>query len=386
MDGHGHGDGARKLSIVLPTYNEHRNLREVVRRLAELLDAALPGGYELIVVDDNSPDETWALAAELTHEFQELRVMRRSERGLASAVLRGWQAARGEVLAVLHADLQHDPEVVLALWNEIERGADLAVASRHMAGGGVNEWALHRRLFSRGAQLLAMLTLPGALGRLSDPMSGFFMVRRHAIAENTMSPLGYKVLMEVLVRCHIGWIAEVPYVFRERVDGASKITGMVVIDFLRHVLRLRLDTLPVGRFLRFCAVGFSGVFVDMGLLYLFSDSHALGWGLTRSKLMAAECAIVNNFLWNDVWTFRDLAGDQTGFRAKLKRFAKFNVICTVGLALNVLLLNAQFNLLGMNRYLANAIAIVVVTLWNFWLNTHLSWRVAEGQNTGRRME
>lgn len=371
-----------QLSLIVPTYNEGKNIREMIRRLTEVLDAPLRGEYELIVVDDDSPDKTWEIAQNLTAETLHLRVMRRQqERGLSSAVIRGWQVARGKVLAVIDADLQHPPEVIVSLWNEIARGADLTVASRHIDGGGVSSWGLHRRLLSRGAQILGLLILPGVLGRVSDPMSGYFMVRREAIAGRTMSPLGYKILIEVIGRGRIQWISEVGYVFRERNLGESKVTWKLYVDYLRHLVRLRLDTLPVGRFARYAAVGFSGVFVDMGLLFALSDPHMLGWGLTRSKILAAEIAILNNFLWNDAWTFRDMAADQVGLFSKLKRLGKFNVICAIGLAINVVLLNFQFNLLGMNRYLANAIAIGVVTLWNFWLNTKLSWRSTDVTGT-----
>jgi dolichol-phosphate mannosyltransferase len=142
-------------------------------------------------------------------------------------------------------------------------------------------------------------------------------------------------------------------------------------------LRLRVATLPFNRFMRFAAVGLSGVFVDMGLLFLLSDPTTLGWGLTRSKLIAAEVAIINNFLWNDAWTFRDVSAHHRTVKQRLRRFGSFQLICLAGVALNTLLLNLQFNLLGMNRYVANAIAIAVVTGWNFWLNMKLSWGIAD---------
>lgn len=138
--------------------------------------------------------------------------------------------------------------------------------------------------------------------------------------------------------------------------------------------RRRLGEVSLARFIRFAVVGLSGVVVDMAILYLLSDPNALGWGLTRSKLIAAEAAIINNFLWNDAWTFRDRVGVRTGFREKLHRLARFNLVCGVGLLLNVILLNLMFNQLGMNRYLANAIAIGVVTAWNFFVNLKVSWR------------
>jgi len=368
------------LSLVIPTYNESNNIAEIVRLLSQQLDQALPGTYELIVVDDNSPDRTWEIAQALIAEYPQLRVMRRiEERGLSTAVIRGWQVARGEVLGVIDADLQHPPELLLQLWGEIQRGGDMAVASRHVEGGGVSDWSVIRRFLSRGAQMLGLILLPGVVGRVSDPMSGYFLVRRHCLVGRTLSPLGYKILIEVLARGRVPWIGEVGYVFQERQAGESKVTSKQYVDYLRHLLRLRLSLGPVGRLLRFGAVGFSGVFVDMLVLYLLSDPSTLHWGLTRSKIVAAELAIINNFIWNDFWTFGDIARRQPGKRQRLKRFLKFNTVCLAGLVLNVLVLNLIYNFLIPNQYVANFIAIAVVTIWNFWINLKLSWRVTDVQ-------
>jgi dolichol-phosphate mannosyltransferase len=368
---------ALRLSLVIPTYNEAKNIPELVRLLTGLLDAPLGDAYELIVVDDDSPDRTWEVARRLASTYPRLRVIRREgERGLSTAVIRGWQAARAEILGVIDADLQHPPEVVLSLLGEMDRGADMAVASRHVEGGGVSDWSAFRRVLSRGAQLLGLLLLPGVVGRVSDPMSGYFMVRRSAIQGSTLHPLGYKILIEVLGRGNVRWIAEVPYVFRERIEGESKVTWRLYLEYLRHLVGLRLSSARVSRFVRFAIVGSSGVVVDMGLLFLLSDPHTLGWGLTRSKLLAAQAAIVNNFLWNDAWTFRDVSIKQVGGLSKFRRFVKFELVSLTGLVLNTVLLNVQFNLLGINRYAANGVAIALVTGWNFWLNVKLSWRAA----------
>ena len=363
-------------SLVIPTYNECKNVKSIVEKLSRLLDGSIPGNYELIVVDDNSPDRTWEVAQSLTAEYPQLRVMRREdERGLSTAVIRGWQVARGEVLGVIDADLQHPPETLLQLLAEIQRGADLAAASRHVAEGGVSDWSVVRRFLSRGAQTVGLLILPGVVGRVSDPMSGYFMVRRSCIAGKTMNPAGYKILIEVLGRGDIRWIGEVGYVFQERQEGESKVTWKQYIEYLRHLLRLRFARWPMGKFLRFGIVGFSGVFVNMGVLYVLRD--ILNWELTRSLIVAAELAIISNFLWNDLWTFGDISKRQPGNRQRLKRLLKFNTICLMGLILNVLLVNLLFNVFGMNEYLANLIAIAAVTLWNFWINMKLSWRVTD---------
>jgi dolichol-phosphate mannosyltransferase len=255
----------------------------------------------------------------------------------------------------------------------MERGADLAAGSRHVEGGGVSDWSLIRRVLSRGAQLLGLLMLPGVLGRLSDPMSGLFMVRRSAISGVALSPIGYKILVEVVARGRIRWIGEVGYVFRERIEGESKVTWRVYLQYLVHLLRLRWDTLPQSSFFRFCVVGGTGVLVDMSLLFLLSDPSMLGLGLTRSKIVAAETAMISNFLLNDAWTFRELARKNPGVLPKVRRFLGFQLICSAGLLLNVLILNVLFNFAGLNRYWANGIAIGTVTLWNYWLNRTLNW-------------
>ena len=374
----GVGSAPIQFSLVIPTYNECANINNIVRILSHLLDEAIPGDYELIVVDDDSPDGTWKVAQSLMSDYPQLRVMRRQhERGLSSAVIRGWQTARGSVLGVIDGDLQHPPHVLLQLLTAIEQGADLAVASRHMEGGGVSSWSAVRRFLSRGAQVLGLVLLPGVLGRVSDPMSGYFMVRRSCLASRTLYPQGYKILIEVLARGVVPQVAEVGYVFQERQEGESKVTWKQYVDYLHHLVKLRLSLGNTKRFIRFGLVGLSGVFVDMALLYLLSDPTTLHWRLTRSKIISGEVAIINNFFWNDRWTFGDIASQQQGWRQRCKRFLKFNIICLAGLVLNVLVLNLIFNFVIPNRYIANLIAIAFATVWNFWVNMKLSWRVTQ---------
>ena len=365
------------LSLVIPTFNESRNIEELVKQLSGLLDGVLPNHYELIVVDDDSTDHTWEAALSLTPEYPHLRVIRRQgERGLATAVIRGWQVARGNILGVIDGDLQHPPEVLLGLLSAIETSA-IAVATRHAVGGGVSDWSFKRRVLSRGAQLLGLVILPEVVGRISDPLSGYFLVRRSVIEGKTFNPLGYKVLIEVLARGEKRKVSEIGYVFRERQRGGSKATWKVALQYPYHLLMLRVALWPIRRFAQFCFVGLSGVFVDMAVLYLLSDPATLGWGLTRSKMVAAEFAIINNFIWNDLWTFRDVAAQQKNLGQRFKRLLKFNLVCLMGLVINVIVLNILFNIFGLNRYLANLIAIMIVTLWNFWINLKLNWRVTQ---------
>ncbi len=378
---HASSENSLSFSLIIPTYKEAKNIREIIQKLTNLLDEIIPDDYELIVVDDDSPDNTWKVALELMPEYPQLRVMRRQEeRGLSTAVIRGWQVAKGEILGVIDADLQHPPEVLLQLWEAMENGADLAIASRHIEGGGVSEWSFARRVLSRGAQMLGLILLPEVLGRVSDPMSGYFLVRRDAITGKTMYPIGYKILIEVIGRGNIGNIAEVGYVFQERQEGESKVTWKQYAEYLQHLLKLRFYLWPIGKFIRFGTVGFSGVFVDMTLFYLLHDTTTLGLGRNISKIIASELAIINNFVWNDIWTFADISSNQKRWCQRCKRLLKFNIICLMGLTLNVLILNFLAEILHINDYLANLMAIAIVTFWNFWLNLKLSWRVTEVKN------
>jgi dolichol-phosphate mannosyltransferase len=233
-----------RLSLVVPTYQESENISELIDRLDSVLDTIAGLTYEIIVVDDDSPDHTWEIAIEKRREHPCVRVLRRQgERGLATAVFRGWQVARGEILGVMDADLQHPPEVMNALMTAIDRGADLAIGSRHVQGGGVSHWSAARRVISRAAQLIGLAILPEVVGQVSDPMSGYFLARRSLLAGIETKPLGYKILIEVLARARPQHISEVGYVFQERPEGKSKIDCSVYVEYLQHLFSLRASLL-----------------------------------------------------------------------------------------------------------------------------------------------
>lgn len=366
------------LSLVVPTYNECANVAMLVERISDLLDRLLPGSYELILVDDDSPDRTWEYALSLQAKYPQLRVLRRqNERGLSTAVIRGWQVAQGEVLGVIDGDLQHPPDVLGQLYKAVDDGADIAVASRYVKGGGVGSWNGVRQFLSRGAVKLALFLLPEVSSRLSDPMSGYFLIRRAAISNCPLDPVGYKILLEVMGRGKIKRVAEVGYTFNERVSGSSKVTWRQYEEFVRHLLRLRFATgnVPVGalgRFLRFGTVGLSGVIVDNFVLLLLYKS--LGFDFKLSKTVAVAIAIINNFIWNDLWTFHDAANLFQDWKARLIRFARFAIACSLGAAINIGLAILLKEQLGMHFILANLIAIVVSTAWNYMINLKFNWK------------
>ena len=372
------------LSLVVPTYNEVGNVVLLVEKLTGLLDRICPNDYELIIVDDDSPDQTWEIARSLLCEYPNLRVMRRTtERGLSTAVIRGWQASRGRLLGVIDGDLQHPPEVLEKLLGELVSGSDLAVASRHVVGGGISEWSVFRRMTSRGAQILGLMIAPRVVGRVSDPMSGYFMVRRSSVTNQILNPQGYKILLEILGRGEIEHISEVGYVFQERQDGESKVTWRQYVEYLQHLVRLRSDgrlekfqeQFPIGRFLKFGAVGFSGVFVDLGVFWMLSNG--LGLAAVTATILSAEVAVLNNFIWNDRWTFGDRSIQQPGHRSMVRRFLKFNVLCLVGIVLQGTLVGLMSKVADVPAIGVKLLAIALVMLWNFWINLKLSWRVTD---------
>ena len=372
------------LSLVVPTYNEAGNVLLLVEKLTGLLDRICPNDYELIIVDDDSPDQTWEIARSLLSEYPSLRVMRRTaERGLSTAVIRGWQASRGRLLGVIDGDLQHPPEVLEKLLGELVAGSDLALASRHVVGGGISEWSVFRRMTSRGAQILGLMIAPQVVGRVSDPMSGYFMVRRSSVTNQILNPQGYKILLEILGRGEIKQISEVGYVFQERQDGESKVTWRQYVEYLQHLVRLRSngrlekfqERFPIGRFLKFGVVGFSGVFVDLGVFWILSNG--LGLAAVTATILSAEVAVLNNFIWNDRWTFGDRSIQQPGLRSMVRRFLKFNVLCLVGIVLQGTLVGLMSNVADVPAIGAKLLAIALVMLWNFWINLKLSWRVTD---------
>lgn len=231
------------LSLVLPTYNEAANLPRLIPRLTRTLDHA-GARFEIIVVDDDSPDQTWALARELAATEPRLRVLhRRGARGLATAVLAGWRLARGEVLGVMDADLQYPPEGLPELLDAIaDETVDVVVASRYAAGARLGAWSRRRQLVSRGAIGLARLALPRALSPLSDPNAGYFLIRRRVIDQVELRPIGFKILIEVLARGHWRRVVEVPQAYDERAEGHSKLGSRQTVEFLSHLARLVWDT------------------------------------------------------------------------------------------------------------------------------------------------
>lgn len=232
--------GAARLSLVIPTFNEAQSISRLLLNLVDTLQPAMPGRFELVVVDDESPDGTQAIVGDLMRSYPQIRLIRKEARsGPAAAVFMGFGSSDFEIAGTINADLQHPPELIVSLVEAIEYGADLAVASRFVPGGGIGEWSLARRLLSFGAHAAGRILVPELFGRVHDPLSGYFLVRRDCVRVECLKGIGYKTLIEVMANSTFRKIVEVPYTFEKRTFGASKVTLSSYVDYVVQLLKLR---------------------------------------------------------------------------------------------------------------------------------------------------
>jgi len=370
------------ISVVLPTYNEAASIREVLQRASDALRAT-GEEFELIVVDDSSPDGTAELAEALASQLP-VRVVRRPGRGgLALAVVDGWKVARGDVVGVMDADLQHPPEVLTRLVAALSsQRVDLVIASRSGSGGASADWSWKRRLTSWLATHLAACVLPWTLAEVRDPMSGMFLVRRRALEGARLEPTGYKILLEVLAKGAYDQFIEVPYRFEPRDRGSSKLGTRQALEYVLHLARLARCTGQLQTWARYATVGFSGAAVDVGLCVFLVQQ--MGWPVALALAVAIQVALLSNFLWNRVLTFRGVPfspGHRTRTSARLFQYEK---VCLPGAILNAsltLLLHWQ----GVALSVASAAGVMFGGAWNLLFNVPSIWRTW-GPRSSRREE
>lgn len=305
-----------QLSIVVPTYNEGSH---IVEFLADVEKAVTGRDYEIVVVDDNSPDGTHAKVADYARAHPRVKpVLRTKEKGLATAVIEGMRQSVGDYVVVMDSDFQHPPEAVPRLLDAaLAEHADCVVASRYATGGTVTGFPLLRRIISWGARTLAVVGIPAVRRfKVRDPMSGFFLVRRDRVEVAHLRPLGYKILLEVLARAPLRKVTEVGFAFQNRRAGESKLRMKTQVDYFRHVVQLAFVAPENRRLFYFTLVGASGVVVNLALIELLSNQ--IGWGdralipvagqvfllgALVAAIVAREAAILWNFVWNDRFTF-----------------------------------------------------------------------------------
>ena len=362
---------APELVVVVPTLNERANVPELVRRLDGLLhDIA----WEIVFVDDDSPDGTADVVRRLSTTDPRVRILQRlGRRGLSSACVEGALASAAPVIAVMDADLQHDERLLPRMLDALrgDPALDLAVASRYATGGSVGQWQASRIAISDLATRLARLVTSA---EVADPMSGFFMIRREKFeaAMRRLSGQGFKILLDLLASSPTPLrLREFAYTFRPRLHGDSKLDSMVAWEYLMLIAdKLVGRVLPV-RFALFALIGGVGVLVN---LFVLRAGLMGGLDFSRAEWLATAAAMIGNFLLNNQLTYRDRR--LHGARA-VRGLALFCIGCTVGAVANVGIAAAVFDS-GGRWWLAGLAGAVLGAVWNYAIASTYVWTRGRG--------
>jgi len=371
--------GPLDLAVVIPTFNEVENVDPLLERLEQVL-ASLQ--WEAIFVDDDSPDHTAALVSELARGDRRIRLIRRIGRqGLASACVEGMLATSAPYIAVMDADLQHDESILLSMYERIKsEQLDLVIGSRNIEGGDMGEMARRRAALSG---LGSRLSRAVSKCELSDPMSGFFIVDRNFLEEviYRLSATGFKILVDLVASAQRPVrFAEVPYRFRNRQRGVSKLDINVGLEYLQLLLDKLIGGMLPARFVMFGLVGGLGLLVHLAvlaLLYWYARYEFL-----YAQAVATVAAMTFNFLINNLTTFRDRR--LRGWRI-VTGLAIYYLACSIGAITNLSF--ARFLLgAGLPWYLAGILGMAVSSVWNYGVNAIFTWRRVTRQLQQRRTD
>lgn len=359
------------LSVVVPTRNEAGNVAELTRRLGAAA-GQLP--MEVIFVDDSTDETPEAIAALDAQQNRSIvlhhRPLEQRSGGLGGAVVEGLRLAKAPWVCVMDADLQHPPEIVPSMLDQAERTkADVVVASRYCGDGDAESFSRVRATISRGSALAAHLLFPRRLQGVTDPMSGFFLVRRSAIDPDLLKPNGFKILLEIIGRTPGLRVAEVPFQFGTRYAGESKASLQEGIRYLQLLVGLRF-AVDVFRFVRFGLIGTSGLFVNMFLLG--AATEWLGIFYLLSAILATQGSTLWNFLLTENWVFSN-ENRQFG---RTHRAAMFFAMNNAALLLRVPMLFVLTSLLGMQYMLSNLVSLVALMVLRYVTADRFIWRSA----------
>ncbi|WP_241559879.1 glycosyltransferase [Solirhodobacter olei] len=360
---------APALTVVVPTYNERENVRPMVKRLAVALEGI---AWEVVFVDDDSPDGTAREVRAVARQDARVRLHQRiGRRGLAGACIEGILSSVAPLVAVIDADLQHDEGLLPRMFRALESDPELqlVIGSRRVASGSNGSGLSRLRAWGSGRANGVARRLLGI--EAQDPMSGFFMVRRGAFNEVVLDlqKQGFKILADMLSASGGRWrVLELPYTFRPRVAGESKLDGAVTLEFLGLLLaRLTGGLLPI-RFILFLMVGATGVVIQLSVVR--AAMALAGEGFVVAQPMGVLVAMTTNYMLNNAVTWRDrrLRG-----RAFLRGLFSFYAVCALGAVANIGTADATYSML--NSWIAASLAGAGIgALWNFWASLIVTWR------------
>ena len=360
-----------KVSIVVPTFEEKENIPLLFERIFKVFKISKING-EIIVVDDDSQDGTANVVKEYCKKYPIKLIVRKGEKGLASACVEGFKVAKGDVIIVMDADLQHPPEKIPTLIDTIKDGADIAIASRYIEGGTTGEWDLSRKVVSKGASALANLLFKEIKG-IKDQQSGFFAFKKKVIEGVKLKPKGYKILLEILVLGKHKKVEEIAYEFGERTSGKSKLGFSTIFSYLSHIIRLLWASGKLTKLIKFCMVGLLGVGVNLGILYFLTS---LGLYYMISGAISIEISLLTNFFLNRAWTFKE----EAKYVSMKNAIAKDHITRAIGILIQFASLYVFTELFNMYYILSMTIGIIISTIWNFVGNSRWVWKSEKQPN------
>ena len=356
------------LSVVIPTFNERENIDAIIDSVSIVL---VDINWEIIFVDDDSPDGTSDYIKDISRKNDRIRCLRRiNRRGLTSAAMEGMLASSATCIAIMDADLQHDESLLNQMYEIInQEKADIVIGSRYMEGGSTGAGLNKLRLFiSKFSTVIGKSVLDI---NITDPMSGFFMLRR-TVFENQLRKLsgkGYKILLDLLASTDIKIkVLELPYVMRQRTSGQSKLDTMVASEYYQLLLEKLIGNFIPIRFLMFVSVGLTGVLVHLSTLGFLHKVMELDFDV--SQLTSTLVAMTSNFIINNSFTYRDMRLSGTGFLIGL---ATFYLACSIGAFVNVRLSEFLFST-GVNWLIAGVTGAFIGAVWNYAITSTITWR------------
>ena len=371
------GNGAQ-ISIIIPTYNESKNILQVLKSIGENLPSRIL--TEAIIVDDNSPDGTGKIVEDYINSVKKIAnytidvIHRKAKSGLSSAILKGIQHANGDTIVVMDSDFSHSPQIIPRLLDTLKKyQCDIVVASRYVKGGKIKEWSLKRKLLSKIATLIAK---KGLGVKITDPMSGFFAFKRQIIKGLRFDAIGYKMLLEILVKTKGASVKEIPYTFTDRKFGSSKVTMSVALEYAKSVRKLYLygksarkkERRPSVRFLskagRFYTIGASGLGINYLTSLLFTSGISDMWYL-HANVIGIIASITTNFILNKFWTFED---KDFSTKKTLLQYGKFVGFSSLGALVQLTIVLSLMENSQIVYPIVLTLAVLTAAFGNFILN------------------
>jgi len=372
-----------EVSIIIPTYNESQNIKGILHLIKEHLPKNTI--VEAIVVDDNSPDGTGKIAEDYFESLKEKAkytvnvINRKTREGLSSAILKGVQQAKGKIIVVMDSDFSHPPHLIPKLVDMLKQSkTDIVVASRYLSGGSIQGWSIKRKIISKMGTIIAKR----GLGiKESDPMSGFFAFNKDIIKGINFDAIGYKILLEMIVKVKNVSIKEIPYTFSDRENGKSKFGTKIIFEYIHAVGNLyrygkkehrneeRSSVKFVSKAARFFSVGASGLGINYLTSMLLTSNFSM-WYI-HATILGIIFSITNNFLLNKYWTFEDR---EFTLKRTLVQYSKFVGFSSIGALVQIGMVYYLVDKLAIAYPIALVLAVATTAFSNFILNKKFTFK------------